>query len=47
MGVAPEHEDEAIAIVERHVALFAVAGETGAGVYEYPLAFMVYEARSS
>jgi hypothetical protein len=45
MGVAPEREDEAIAIVERHVALFAVGGETGAG--EFPLAFIVYEARSS
>ena len=47
MGVAPEHEEEAIAIVERHIAQFAVDPEREADVYEYPLAFMVYEARSS
>jgi len=47
MGVAPEHEDEAIAIVEGHVAQFAVDSDAGQGIYEYPLAFMVYEASSS
>ena len=43
MGVAPENEAEARAIVDAHVAHFAVGGD----VYEYPLAFMVYEARAS
>jgi SAM-dependent methyltransferase len=45
MGVAPEEQDEAIAILDRHLARFAVEGE--ADVYEYPLAFMVYVARNS
>jgi SAM-dependent methyltransferase len=40
MGVAPQHEDEAQAVVERHLEQFAV----GPGEYEYPLAFRVYEA---
>ena len=39
MGVAPEREDEAIAIVERHLERFAA----GSDAYEYPLAFRVYE----
>jgi SAM-dependent methyltransferase len=43
MGVAPENEAEAMALVDAHVAQFAVGGD----VYEYPLAFMVYEARAS
>jgi SAM-dependent methyltransferase len=43
MGVAPENEDEARALVDAHVARFAVGGD----IYEYPLAFMVYEARAS
>jgi SAM-dependent methyltransferase len=43
MGVAPENEPEASALVDAHVAQFAVGGD----VYEYPLAFMVYEARAS
>lgn len=42
MGVAPEDEDEAVAIVESHLARFAV----GEDKYEYPLAFRVYEARA-
>lgn len=45
MGIVPEHRDEAVAILDRHLARFAVEGEEDA--YEYPLAFMVYEARSS
>ena len=40
MGVAPEREDEARAVVERHLDQFAV----GPDEYEYPLAFRVYEA---
>jgi SAM-dependent methyltransferase len=44
MGVAPEREDEAIAILDRHLARFAVDAE--ADVYDYPLAFMVYVARN-
>ncbi len=40
MGVAPAYQEEAIAILERHVERFAV----GPDEYEYPLAFRVYEA---
>ncbi len=40
MGVVPERLDEAEALVERHLARFAV----GPDEYEYPLAFRVYEA---
>jgi SAM-dependent methyltransferase len=43
MGVAPEDEDDAVAILDAHVAQFAVGGD----VYEYPLAFRVYEAWAS
>jgi SAM-dependent methyltransferase len=46
MGIAPEREDEAIAVLDRHLAQFAVDGKGGDDVYEYPLAFMVYEARN-
>ena len=42
MGVPPGHEDGGAAMVERHLERFAV----GPGEYEYPLAFMVYEAVS-
>lgn len=42
MGVAPDDEDQASAIVESHLARFAVGGDE----YEYPLAFRVYEARA-
>ncbi len=42
MGVAPECEDAAQAVVERHLAQFAV----GTDEYEYPLAFRVYDAVS-
>jgi SAM-dependent methyltransferase len=45
MGVASEQQGEAIAILDRHLARFAVDGE--ADVYEYPLAFMIYVARNS
>jgi hypothetical protein len=45
MGVVSDQLDEAIAILDRHLAQFAVDGE--ADVYEYPLAFMVYVARNS
>jgi SAM-dependent methyltransferase len=44
MGVPPEREDEANAILDRHLARFAVDAE--ADVYDYPLAFMVYVARN-
>ena len=47
MGVAPERRDEAIAVLDRHLAQFAVDGDTGGDSYDYPLAFMVYEARAS
>ncbi len=40
MGVAPEREEEALAILERHLERFAL----GPDEYEYPLAFRVYEA---
>jgi len=40
MGVPPEREEEAAARVEAHLARFAV----GPGEFEYPLAFMVYDA---
>ncbi len=40
MGVPPEREDEALAAVERHLDRFAV----GPDDYDYPIAFMVYEA---
>ena len=40
MGVPPEREEEAAARVEAHLAHFAV----GPGEFEYPLAFMVYDA---
>jgi SAM-dependent methyltransferase len=47
MGVAPEREDEAIAVLDQHLARFAVDSEPGEDLYEYPLAFMVYEALCS
>ena len=47
MGIAPEHEHEASEILDRHLAQFAVDDEAKPDVYEYPLAFMVYEARCS
>ena len=47
MGIAPERRDEAVAILDRHLARFAVDGDAGADVHEYPLAFTVYEAVSS
>ncbi len=40
MGVAPEREKEAVAILERHIERFAL----GPDACEYPLAFRVYEA---
>jgi SAM-dependent methyltransferase len=40
MGVGPERLEEAEAVVERHLEQFVV----GLDVYEYPLAFRVYEA---
>ncbi len=44
MGVAREDTDDAIAMLDQHLARFALDGEVGEDVYEYPLAFMVYEA---
>jgi SAM-dependent methyltransferase len=40
LGVPAEHEAEAAELMERHLGRFAV----GPDEYEYPLAFMVYEA---
>ncbi len=40
MGIPPEREDEALAIVERHLEQFAV----GPDEYDFPLAFWVFEA---
>jgi SAM-dependent methyltransferase len=43
MGVAPEDEKEASAALEAHLARFAV----GEDLYEYPLAFRIYEASTT
>jgi SAM-dependent methyltransferase len=40
LGIPPERADEAHAAMDRHLAQF----EVGAGEYEYPLAFRIYEA---
>jgi SAM-dependent methyltransferase len=40
MGIAPEREDEARAVLEAHLERFAAAD----GAHEYPLAFRLYEA---
>ena len=40
MGVSPGDEDDALGVVESHLARFAVGPDT----YDFPLAFMVYEA---
>ena len=40
MGVPPDREEEAAARLEAHLAQFAV----GPGEFEYPLAFMIFEA---
>jgi SAM-dependent methyltransferase len=40
MGIAPEREEEAVGILERHLERFAL----GPVEFEYPLAFRVYEA---
>jgi SAM-dependent methyltransferase len=45
MGVAPEREDEAAVLAEAHLDRFAVAGADV--VYEFPLAFTIYDARTS
>ncbi len=42
MGVAPGDEAEALAVLERHLARFAV----GPDEYAFPLAFRIYRARS-
>jgi len=43
MGIPADREGEAKALVERHLAQF----EVGPDEYEFPLAFMVYEAEAS
>ena len=43
MGVPPERQDEATALVDAHLARFAV----GPDEYEFPLAFWVFEAAAS
>ena len=40
MGIGPDREAEALALVERHLQRFAV----GEDEYEYPLAFFVFVA---
>ncbi len=40
MGIPPDREEEAFAMAQRHLDRFAV----GDDVYDYPLAFTVYEA---
>jgi SAM-dependent methyltransferase len=50
MGIPPERQDEARAISERHLDRFAVPGGgdvDGQRLYDYPLAFMIYEAATS
>ncbi len=50
MGIAPEQEDEAASIAERHLGRFAVprdARVSGEDVYEFPLAFTVYDATTT
>ncbi len=44
-GVPPDREDEAMEILSRHLARFAVAPESDQ--YDYPLAFMIYRATAS
>ena len=45
MGIPPEREEEAMASAERHLERFAVStAAQGEDIYEYPLAFTVYEA---
>ena len=47
MGISPERQDEALMIAERHLDRFAVPGDgdgDGQCLYDYPLAFMIYEA---
>jgi SAM-dependent methyltransferase len=43
LGLPADREEEAQAVMERHLGRFAV----GPDEYEYPLAFMVYEAANS
>ncbi len=43
MGVAPEQMDQVGAALDEHLERFSV----GDGVYEYPLAFRVYEAANT
>jgi hypothetical protein len=40
MGVEPDRLDEAATVVEGHLRRFTV----GPDLYEYPLAFRIYEA---
>jgi SAM-dependent methyltransferase len=48
MGIPPERVDEAQVVVARHLDRFAVVGAgDGEQLYDYPLAFMIYEASSS
>jgi SAM-dependent methyltransferase len=50
MGISPERQDEALEIAERHLDRFAVPGDgdgDGQLLYDYPLAFMIYEATTS
>jgi SAM-dependent methyltransferase len=47
MGISPDREDEAASIAQRHLDRFAVDGTeplNGEDVYEFPLAFTIYDA---
>jgi hypothetical protein len=47
MGIAPDREDEAASIADAHLARFALPRAEKVddeAVYEYPLAFTVYDA---
>jgi SAM-dependent methyltransferase len=48
MGVPPKREAEAVELVGRHLARFAAVGRGSEAddVYEFPLAFRVYDART-
>jgi SAM-dependent methyltransferase len=50
MGIPQERQDEAMAIADRHLDGFAVAGLADGDeqrLYDFPLAFMIYEATTS
>jgi SAM-dependent methyltransferase len=45
MGIASDRHDDALAIAQRHLEQFAAPGaDDGEALYDYPLAFTVYDA---